>query len=204
MTRRRGSVSATELMARLAADPEYQRRKVERKAIVEAASEARRIAMKPIMDDLHAAGFEAESLWDIGSGSRGLKGGFAILMKHLALGAYPSDVLSLLGNDLESGEVREHWDEVKRLFLDTGNEDVATGAAIALSWAARRQHAGDLIDLIGTKERGESRVMLVGALSRVGREEGVAFLETLRDDPVVGKEVRARLARRRKPRKTDS
>lgn len=204
MTRRRGPISATELMAMLEADPEYQRRAAEHEATVAAASAARRLAMKPIMDDLRRAGFEFDSLWDIGSGPQGLRGGYAILMTHLMRGTYPSDVLNLLGNTLESGEVREHWDEVKHLFLNASDDEVAAGAAVALSWAARQAHVDDLIEMLGREDRGESRIFLVSALSRVGREKGVAFLETLRDHPILGKEATARLARRRKPRTTGS
>ncbi|WP_187120112.1 hypothetical protein [Actinomyces polynesiensis] len=55
-----------------------------------------------------------------------------------------------------------------------------------------------MVEFLSVEERGQSRICFIGPILRVGGERGREVVESLREDPVLGKESTALLKRRRK------
>jgi hypothetical protein len=53
-----------------------------------------------------------------------------------------------------------------------------------------------LVNLLREESRGDTRIHFLRAIKRVGGEHGRQVLESLRDDPLFGKEARALTQRR--------
>lgn len=196
--RNRGCVTAAEAVAMAEADVELQDRlALEHQQRLERAAAADR-ASKPVLDDLAAAGIEVTSVWNIYKIPDGKVRASPILVDHLERGGYPALVMEGMVAALDTAWVRSNWVRVvdlwKRLAIESANGLLAG----VLAKAARRAQADDIIDIVQDDSLPESRLMFVGKVLRVGGERGLAVIESLKDDPVVGKEATARLKRRRR------
>lgn len=197
MTRRgrRSGISATELMAQLQRDPEYQRK-------MEAGEEERQgragdlsRAEQPIVADLKDAGVRVDSVWDLVNTSAPYPAALPVLLKHLELGGYPERVMESLGRALAVKPAIVYWDRLKALYLaprDAGEEE---GAAVALAASATEAQLDDLIELLSHEERGRTRIYFLRPILFFGGDRGVEVLRSLRADPVFAKEVAAVLSR---------
>lgn len=195
---RRSGISATELMAELQSDPEYQR-KVQ---IVEAERQerVRRLgeAEQPVVADLRRVGVYVDSVWDLVNTTEPYMNALPVLMDHLERGGYPGRVMESLGRALAVKPSVVFWDRLKARWLgarDAGEED---GVAVALAACATKVQLDDLIGFLSVEERGQSRIYFVRPILKVGGVRGREVVEGLRSDPVFGDEATALLNRRRK------
>jgi hypothetical protein len=194
---RSGPITATELMAQLANDPEYQRKKRAFAAEVAARASVLRVAEQPIVRDLAVAGVEVESVWDLVNTAEPYPDALPVLMKHLERGDYPERVRESLGRALAMKPSVQFWDRLKALYSaprDPGEED---GTAVALAACATEGQLDDLVSFLALRERGESRIYFIRPILRVGRARGREIVEALRADPVFGREATALLSRRK-------
>src|SRR5690242_13923443 len=97
---KRSGISATELMARLQNDPEYQRKVQAAEAERQVRVQALRLAEQPIVADLRAVGIQVDSVWDLVNTSDPYPAALPILMEHLEGGGYPERVMESLGRAL--------------------------------------------------------------------------------------------------------
>lgn len=169
-------------------DEEYQRRLAEediRLALMEA--EVTR-AEQPLTDDLHAAGVDVESVWDL---EWPYPEALPVLVEHLERGGYPEVTMNTIGNALAVRAAVVYWDRLRACYLAADDPDQADAAALALSGCAGRAQLDDLIEFVGLEERGESRIFFLRPTRRLGRQNVQGLLESLRTDPVLGQEATA-------------
>ena len=89
-------------------------------------------------------------------------------------------------------------DKLRACHENAQSEPEQDGVAIALSACATADHVDDLIELLTDDTQGEVRVFFVKTLGKLGGERGRRVIESLVDDPVVGKEATAFVTRARK------
>jgi hypothetical protein len=200
MTRaeRRSGISATDLMAELQNDPEYQRKMAAAEAERQERVRRLREAEQPIVADLRAAGVQVESVWDLVNTSEPYPAALPVLMEHLERGGYPERVMESLGRALAVKPSVAFWERLKARWLnarDSGEED---GAAVALAACATKNQLEDLIEFLAVEERGQSRIYFIRPILKVGGDGGREVVEGLRSDSVFGDEATALLKRRRK------
>jgi len=193
-----GAKTATEVMAELERrkreDPAY-RAELER-VEQERAERARqlRIAERPVVNDLKAIGLELDSVWQLYKIPNSRPKAVPVLPKHLALD-YPDRVLEGIGQGLYDPSARTHWDERRHMMLSTDRDAVRDRVAAALSNCARREHYDDLIDFVRDERLGECRVYFLRPINRIGNRigagKGRAVIESLADDPALGREATA-------------
>jgi len=189
-------MSATEFMAQLAKDKEYQRKKAALDAELAERESVLREAEQPIVADLRAEGVDVESVWDLVNTAEPYPAALPVLMEHLERGGYPERVMESLGRALAVKPSVTFWERLKAHYLaprDPGEED---GAAVALAACATEAQLDDLIGFLSVEARGQSRIYFIRPILRVGGTRGREAVEALRDDPVFGKEATALLTGR--------
>ena len=186
-------MTAAELMAELQNDPEYQRKAQAAEARRQVRVQALRRAEQPIVADLRRAGVMVDSVWDLVNTSVPYPDALPVLLKHLQRGGYPDRVLESLGSALAVKPAVFAWDILRELYLKARGEGEEEGIAVALAALATSEHLDALIGLLGEDSRGSTRIHFLRAIKRVGGRRGREVLESLRSDPMFGKEARALL-----------
>jgi hypothetical protein len=199
---RKGPITADELMReleeRLRTDPEY-RAQVEA-AEAERAEQVRlyREAEQPIVKDLNASGIPVSSVGDLipstGAKSVPYPDALPILLEHLKCGGYRDDVMENLGHAFGAKVAIAWWDDLNGLYLSARGSGEEHGIATALAECATKAQLDDLIGFLELDERGESRIYFIRPIKRLGGGRGREVLESLRDDPTLGREATAALA----------
>ena len=191
-----GAISATELMAKLQNDPEYQRKMQAAEAERQVRVQELRRAAQPIVDDLRRAGYEVNSVWDLGNNSDPYPDALPILLDHLQRGGYPDRVMESLGRALGVAQSVSIWETLRQLYLAAQGSGEEEGLAAALAASATADHLDALIALLDETSRGGTRMRFLRPIKRVGGKRGLDVLTSLQDDPLFGKEARALLKRR--------
>jgi hypothetical protein len=88
-----------------------------------------------------------------------------------------------------------YWDVLERLYHLEEDENVRDRLANTLSEVATPDQFDRLTSLVGDQSLGESRIFLLAAVKRLGGKRGLDVLQSLLDDPELGKEARALLGR---------
>jgi hypothetical protein len=189
-------MSATEFMAQLAKDKEYQRKKEALDAELAERASLLREAERPVVADLQSVGRQVESVWDLVNTSDPYPDALRVLMDHLERGGYPERVMESLGRALAVKPSVAFWDRLKARWLGARDSGEETGAAVALAACATTAQLDDLIGFLGVEERGQSRIYFIRPILRVGGVRGRQAVEALRDDPVFGREATALLSGR--------
>jgi len=188
-------ISATDLVAELQNDPEYQLKmrtdEAERKAKVQ---ELRR-AEQPIVADLRKAAVQVDSVWDLVNTSEPYPAALPVLMNHMERGGYPDRVMESLGRALAVKPAVAFWERIKALYLAPRSPGEEDGAAVALAACATEAQFDDLVDFLSLPQRGESRIYFIRPILKVGGNRGRELVEALRSDVTFGKEARALLKR---------
>lgn len=191
------AMSATEFMAQLQKDKEYQTKKAAFDAELGDRVTALRDAEQPIVFDLRAAGVQVNSVWDLVNTSDAYAGALPVLLDHLERGGYPERVMESLGRALAVKPSVAFWERLKVRWLearDAGEED---GAAVALAACATQTQLDDLIDFLSVEVRGQSRIYFIRPILNVGGDRGREVVEGLRADPAFGDEATALFKSRR-------
>ncbi|TXK17720.1 hypothetical protein [Homoserinibacter sp. GY 40078] len=196
--KRSGGITAAELMAQLAQDREFQESVARREAELQARAAQWREAGRPIVDDLRGVGIDVDSVWDLVNTSDPYPAALPILIKHLERGGYPDRVLEGAARALAVKPAAVYWDRLRALYLEADGPDTTEGLAAALAASVTSEHLEDLIALLAETSRGSTRIHFIPPILRIGGERGREVVESLRDDPVFGKEATALLKRRRK------
>lgn len=198
MVRSRDPVTATELIAELerrrVEDPEYRAALEAREAERVERTRRSRQAEGPILADLAEAGIEVGTVWNLYRVPDAFPRAIPILLSHLRRD-YPDRVLEGVGCALATKAAREWWPDLKQLYLQTEHPVVRDCLAAALSEVAVRQHYDDLLSFVGDVRLGETRIYFLRDINRIGNRlapgTGRAVIESLADDPVLGKEATA-------------
>lgn len=193
-------ITASELMARLQADPEFvARRAKEEEERQQRAAEWRR-AEAPLVEDLRAAGYAVESAWDLVNTPGSYPKAVPLLLAHLPR-PYPGPVREGIARALAVPEAKVGWSVLTRLYRDEQDKRAKDGLAVAIAAASDEDVIGDVITLVRDTRHGPSRLLLLGALERSVDPRAKATLTNLRTDPELQKEVQLIL---RRLKRTDS
>ena len=196
--KRRGAVTAEELLRELEADPQFTRRQAEQEAERREVERKLREAEAPLIDDLARAGFAVDSAWDLVNRSEPYPEALPILLRHLQL-PYPDRVREGIARALAvRGDAAFAWETLVELYQDEPPEtDAKDGLAVALAAGATTAVLDDLVELVADPRHGQSRILLIKGISRSRSDKAHEALARLAHDPVVGTEVQ-RLLKRRK------
>lgn len=181
-------------MAELERDPEYQERRAADEAKLAALAEERRAACQPVIDDLRSVGVDVSDTYELYQQPESYEVAIPVLLAHLDRD-YPERVLQDIGHGLPFKPDPTWWDDFKRLYLSTESDAVRDRLAAAMSGCARRAHYEDLLALVHDADLGPSRIYFLRPLHRIGNRaeagRGRAVIDTLADDPVLGKQATA-------------
>ena len=189
--------TASEFMAELLANDEFVREDAQRAAMFEARAQELRSAEAPIVNDLRSAGVEVSSVWDLVNSADDYISALPVLIQHLSIRAYPDRVHESLGRALAVRQAQPYWGKLRDLYVAATGAGEAEGLAVALAGSAALENLDGLLELINQHPHGTTQIHLLRSIKRVGGQRGIEFLESLRSDPVFGKEARALLRTRR-------
>ncbi|MDV8000736.1 hypothetical protein [Rhodococcus sp. IEGM 1408] len=196
-----GGTTAAEAVAQLAQDPEFQRAQAERDAQLQARVREWRRAEQPAIEDLRRVGVEVETAWDLVNTSEPYPDALPILIKHLERGGYPDRVLEGMARAMAVKPAHEYWERLRDLYLRAEGRDEEEGLAVALSASATPEHVDDLLNLLRDDSRGDSRILLLETILKLGGKRGQEVIETLCSDPLLGREATALTQRRSRRRR---
>ncbi len=186
--------TAAEFLAELAKDPEYVERERKREEERKRLEEEYDRAGKPPVQELEAAGFPVRSVYDFVNTTRSYRGALPILLDHLQR-PYPAAIREGIARALAVREARFPWPLLVTLFREEPNGQVGDGLGVAVANTADKSVAEELIGLIREPELDDSRVLLLGALPRLGIDRAREVLDELQTDPQLGREARILLRR---------
>lgn len=197
MTNKKKPVSASELMSRLNADPEFVAKRNEEEAKRRARAAEWRCAEAPLVEELRAAGFAVDSAWDLVNTSAPYPGALPILVDHLQR-PYPSRVIEGIARALAVPQSKFAWDVLTRLYADVSERDAKDGLAVAISAVADDDVIDGVVALVRDARHGPSRNFLLSALERSEDTRARAALIELSNDPELKMEIQAVLRRIKK------
>lgn len=167
-------------------------------------------AALPIVEELQAVGYDVENVDDLGSLGTPYPDALPVLMRHLRQGGYPEQVMESIVRNLGVRDAAPWWGELKEMYLTSRDEDMRDALALALAEIATKEHLEELISMVtdpGLADRlGYTRDAFLRPIRLIGRDRGLDVIETLVDDPTMGREATAQLAKskRRKSAKRRS
>ena len=184
----------------LKSDPAY--RAAVEEADAERRERARALAQAemPIVSDLQGVGVEVNSVWDLVNTSQPYEAALPVLMEHLERGGYPDRVMESLARAVSTKTASGYWRRLRDLYVRARGLGELEGLAGALAATATAEVFDDLVEVVHYEPAGDSRVLLLKAVVRTGRERGWAVIEELQSDPVLSREASARLKRRHQRR----
>lgn len=196
----RGPISAEEL-ARLKAemlrnDPKYRAQVEAAEAERRERARALREAEQPVLEDLRRVGVDVGSVWDLVNTSEPYPDALPVLLEHLERGGYPDRVLESLGRALAVKPAHLYWDKLHELYLGAAGSGESEGLAVALAASATADDLDAMVGLLGEESCGDSRIHFLRPILRIGGDRGREVVESLRSDPLYGREASALLKRR--------
>jgi hypothetical protein len=197
MTERKtsGEVTASELLAELADDRQFQENRRRTEAELARQQEVLRLAEKPILDDLRRIGYVVESISQLNFATASYRPALPVLIRHLEQGHYPARVREGLATALAVKPAVAYWPRLISLLMKAPSSGEQEALAAAIAACATHGQFDDLVELIQDPALGVNRIHFVRPLVRIGGEAGRRVVERLTDDPVVGTEARLVLAR---------
>ena len=201
--KRKGPMTLDQLYAQLKAEGRYdamverhrQQDEERQKRVAELLK-----AQAPLLADLRAAGYEMESVWDLVNTAIPYPKALPVLLEHLPR-PYPGRVREGIARALAVPEARFAWDLYTRYYREEPDGGVKEGMAAAIAVMGRtEERINEVIALARDRRNGQSRILLLRALSRSRDPRARAALVELQADPELMPEITA-ILRRLKPRK---
>ncbi len=156
------------------------------------AAEMRR-AEAPLVEELRAAGYAVDSVWDLVNTAAPYPDALPILLDHLRR-SYPAPVREGIARALAVPEAIIGWKVLTELFRTEREKRVKDGLACAIAAAADEEVIDEVIAFVRDPQQ-ISRVLMLSALERSSDPRAKLTLLELAADPVLGKESRAALRR---------
>lgn len=173
--------------ALLRTDPAYRAAVEAVEAEREALHAEREAAEQPLLRDLAAVGVEVDSVWDLAAREEPCPEAVPVLLDHLGRPG-PDDVGEGIAAALGKPEARPHWDELVRAYraADPATRPSSTdGLAATLARLADRRTMPDVLELLHDASRGESRVLLLRAVTRSRLPDRWEIVRACTADPVL-------------------
>jgi len=162
-----------------------------RKAFLESA--------EPVAQDVQRLGIQLgqNGIGDLMTMPEARERALPVLANHLERDGYTPWVRAHMARLMAIRAASPYWYRLRDLYLREAEFHPLDAFADALAVSARQEHLEGLQSLFSYRNRGTSRALLIPAVLRVGGDEGRTFVESLRDDPDIGREALAQLQRRR-------
>jgi hypothetical protein len=144
----------------------------------------------PILADLSALGVDVHSVWSQFLRPEDAPEIFDVLMNHLQRGGYPARVMQGLALKFARKEAYPYRPQLRALYVAAQPGPYKDALASAVAASAQKKRVGALIELLGRAELGDSRILLMRRIKRLGGAPGLAAVTALVDDPELGKEAR--------------
>ena len=180
--------TASELMARLNADPEFVAKAARREEARIVRETALLSAQEPLLDELRAVGVVVESVWDLVNTSMPYPGALSVLLDHFQR-PYPASVREGIARALAVPAARFARNELVKLYQHESDPIVKEGLAVAVAATTADEDLEDLIALVRDDTCGQSRLLLLSALERSSDPRALSTLVALRSNPVFAKEI---------------
>jgi hypothetical protein len=103
-----------------------------------------------------------------------------------------------LGRALAVKPAVAFWGTLSKLYLAAQGPREEAGLAAALAASVTADHLDELIGLLREDTRGDSRILFLRPILRLGRERGRELVEALQSDELFGREARALLSKRKR------
>lgn len=193
MTKLPAPVTAAELSARLAADPDYlARREIIDKAAAERAVQYR-IEEAPVVEALREAGVEVDSVWDLVNTAKPYPKAIPVLLEELGK-PYSSRVREGIARALSVRDAKAAWPILVEKYRKEPNlpgnlSGAKDGLAVALSATVTNDTIDELIALAKDVSHGSTRLLLLHGIRRSRTPQAKRAIEELASDPQLAKEI---------------
>lgn len=195
----RGGMTAGQLLARLATDPQYQAMRNARDRELSELAQQRLREQLPLLKQLAALDIVVDWVGRLLEMSNLDERIYPVLLDHLRK-PYSPWLLEWIGRAFGRKAARPIvWNTLVSLIKTHALEvSAAEGVMAAISEMAQPGDADTLIELLSDRSLGPSRVYLVSNLMRSKKQEARFALMRHQIDPDLTKEITARLSRKRK------
>lgn len=187
--KRRKPMTAAEHQKLLDADPVFQAQRAERERIRQQEIAKLRVASKPLVEDLHAAGFPVNGVWDFVNTRERYDAALPVLATHLERN-YPPEILEGIARAMAVPEAMPWREDFIRLIrirppMPEGKRDgFRDGLAIAIGNTTGPHNVWETIALLRDTTLGSSRILMLSVLGKVKEPEVKEALLELREcDP---------------------
>ena len=154
-----------------------------------------RRAEAPLVEELRAAGFQVQSVWDFVNTRDSYPKALPILLAHLPK-PYPAAIRDGIARALAVRETKAlGWDMLLRLYREEQDYGFKQGLAVAIAEAADGEVLDDVIALLRDTSHGESRGLLLKVLEKSKEPRAHATLVELANDPDLYKEIKVIIKR---------
>ena len=195
---RRKPKSASAFMEELQADPEWRAAQAEKER--RRAEQHERYAEQeaPVVAALAEVGVEVESVWDlVNSKDDHYADAVPVLVEHLQDESYPDRVREGIARSLSFRKAAPAWSALVELYRSTTDSfDLQQGLAVAMAGTVTDETVDELVAEARRDEHGESRLLLLLGLKRLGTSKAREALGGLRDDPDLGDNAAKQLGER--------
>ncbi|WP_416204009.1 hypothetical protein [Xanthomonas euvesicatoria] len=186
------SMPASEFLAKLANDKSYQEQQLKKRE--ELAMRQAEIAKQeaPLVAELKFAGFQVDSVWDLVGAKYSYEEAIPVLLSALK-GDYPSKIKEGVLRGLAVRHARKYWADLIKIFEQQpsgGPDELKFVSACALAEAADDTVIVDVIEILKKREYGIDRAPLLEVLERSKDPRAATLLHELRDDLILGKEIK--------------
>ena len=189
------SETAADLMARLESDPARVSRRHANEAERQARTQALREAQQPILADLAGAGYPVDSVWSLHKYGR-YPDALPVLLKHLRRGGYPDRVMEGMAQAFAVKWATPFWPALRDLYLVADGPGEMEGLAAALRASVTTAYLDEMIALLDAEDRGDTRILFLQPIKRLGKARGLEVVESLRDDSTFCQEAQRLLKKR--------
>lgn len=193
--RRRGRVTAAELMSELNADPQFQAMWAAKNKDFARRAAQLRMEEEPLTQDLRTAGFPVASVWDLVNSPNTYGRAVPTLLHHLGL-AYSDPIREGIARALAMPDAKPAWSRLVSEFRQTSSKRVKDGLAVALAALASEQTLEELFGLLTDPSHGPSRLLLLSGVWKRRSSRAREIIEELSSDPLFAKEIASRRKRR--------
>lgn len=192
MKKRRGPMTAGDLMAELEADPEFVVQRKGRDRVFAERAAQHRIEEKPFLIELRKVLPNVQSVWDLVNTSDKYVQAIPFLVEHLQC-PYPDRVRGGIARALAVREASDAWPilvaEYGKTSIEKEQSWTKDGLAVALSVTATDAVMEELVEIVKDRSHGGSRVLLLSALKKSKSPLAKQALEELASDPELSKEI---------------
>lgn len=149
-------------------------------------------AQAPLVEALRATGLDVNSVWNLVNTAEPYPEAVPVLFEHLYK-PYPERIVEGILRALAVPDSRPRWPELLDLFEkypSQATSGLRWAAGCALSASADDEVIGEVMRIVADPRYGFERLAFLDVLARSNNARAKMMLHELRDDPVLGKEIK--------------